>query len=169
MHSTKEQGAMKRFGSAAWNGEIAFLALLRASACRMRQPLLMFLRPDPIAHVDKAAAERASPEMLGPRSTAVRSPACRYIFLLDLAASCSLFWSSSMPYAALLNRCKVILYAPRRTSSPRRSAPRSASHNATQHLFSPTRVKKIRPRFSEARSHTARGVHPTVLPSSSIL
>jgi hypothetical protein len=26
-------------------------------------------------------------------------------------------------------------------------------------------IKKIRPRFPEARSYTARGLHPTVLPS----
>jgi hypothetical protein len=31
----------------------------------MRQRLLMFLEPNPIAQVDIATAERASPEMLG--------------------------------------------------------------------------------------------------------
>jgi hypothetical protein len=31
----------------------------------MRQPALVIFKPNPIAHVDVATAERASPEMLG--------------------------------------------------------------------------------------------------------
>jgi hypothetical protein len=39
----------------------------------MRQLSLMFLKPNPIAQVDTAAAERAFPEVVGrPRSMAVR-------------------------------------------------------------------------------------------------
>jgi hypothetical protein len=39
--------------------------LLRPIARRMRQRLQMFFKPNPIAHVDIAAAERATFEMFG--------------------------------------------------------------------------------------------------------
>jgi hypothetical protein len=42
-----------------------FGALLRPIARRMRQRLLVFFKPNPIAHIDIAMAERATFEMFG--------------------------------------------------------------------------------------------------------
>jgi hypothetical protein len=42
-----------------------FHALLHPILCRMRQRLLVFVKPNLIAHVDIAAAERAFSEVLG--------------------------------------------------------------------------------------------------------
>jgi hypothetical protein len=39
--------------------------LLHPILCRMRQRLLVFVKPSPIVHVDTAAAERAFPEVFG--------------------------------------------------------------------------------------------------------
>jgi hypothetical protein len=83
---------------------------------------LVIIKPNPIAHVDVATAERAFPEVLG----------------LGQSRSGDLFAHAAPARSRLVHR----------------------HDRGHVHLS-----KKIRPRFPEARSHTARGVHPAARPS----
>jgi hypothetical protein len=98
------------------------ILLLRSIARRVRQRASVIFKPNPIAHVDIGAAERASPEMLG----------------LGQSRSADLFAHHGAARLRLVHR-------------------HDRGHMHTS--------KKIRPRFPEARSNTARDVHPAALPS----
>jgi hypothetical protein len=81
--ATEDQQIEKREPCETARSPRPALGSLHPIACRMRQRLLVFVDPSPIAHVDIAAAERAFSEVVG----LARWPTDGYRAEMDLASS----------------------------------------------------------------------------------